>query len=328
MVHDRGLVPALVALWFNYAPGTWPDWKNEADRHPMNRDQAQRYGRYLAGRYGAFGSVWLVSGDTNYCEDDDKALAVYEAAAAAIADGVTHPLCTTHIVGGQATPDHVLEQGWVDFHLYQSSHVTDLERPVQLAETCASAGDRPVINGEPPYERHGYFDDPGREISRSTVRKAAWLSVFTGASAGVTYGGHGVWQWHRDGERFDGADRIGMPVNWERALEFPGSRDYGNLRRFLERFTWSSLQPAQELLVDPDPLVRAVRLPGDGLLLVYVAEPTTVELVSSVSPPISSQWIDPVSWRARNAAYDSNGGELVFSSHPWTGDGVLIITNC
>ena len=328
MAYDHGLVPALVALWFNYVPGTWPDWDNDADRHPFSTEQAARFGRYLAARYGSYGTVWLVSGDTNYDEDDPAALDVYTAAAEAIADSVTHPLQTTHMVGGQATPETVLERDWVDFHLYQSSHVTDLERPINLAIECRDRDGQPVINGEPPYERHGYFDHPGKRISRETVRKAGWLSVFAGGTAGLTYGGHGIWQWHRPGERFGGADRIGMPDPWEETLDYRGARDYGSLRSFIAEYDCNTLEPTQDVITDAPPLTRCLKDETTGDVLVYAA--TAHELTldrGQLNVIASARWIHPGEWTSVPATFDDDGETVTVAPPPWSGDGILVISD-
>lgn len=324
IAHERGVVPAFVALWFNYAPGTWPDWDAPGERHPMDEEQAARLGRYLGARYGAYGTTWLVSGDTNYEEDDEASLDVYDAAGEAIGESVTHPLRTTHMVGGLSTPERVAERDWVDFHCYQSSHVSDLERPAEMAVECRSRDGKPVINGEPPYERHEFFDENGLRISRATARKAAWLSVLAGGNAGVTYGGHGIWQWHRDGERFDGAAHIGMPDPWHETLKYPGARDYGQLRAFFERFAFGALAPRQDLLAGEPGLVRAAELTDDGLVIVYAAEATALTLDADAVDAAETEWIDPATWGCVRASATVGDDGATVDAPPWTGDGLLV----
>lgn len=324
MAHDRGVLPALVALWFNYAPGTWPDWDQDADRHPFDEAKAARFGRYLGARYGAYGTAWLVSGDTNYEQDDDAALDVYDAAAAAIGESVTHPLRTTHMVGGLATPPHVADRDWLDFHLYQSSHVSDLERPPEMAVQCRARDGKPVINGEPPYERHEFFDEDGVRISRETARKAAWLSVLAGGNAGVTYGGHGIWQWHRDGEKFAGASHTGMPDPWHESLSYPGARDYGALRQFFERFDFGALEPRQDVLADSSSLVRAAELSEDDIVLVYTAEGDDLVLDADATAGADLAWVQPDSWNRVPATADVTADGAVIDAPPWNGDALLV----
>jgi len=332
MAHDRGFVPALVALWFNYAPGTWPDWDGERVRHPFDPEQAARFGRYLAARYGAYGPAWLVSGDTNYEADDEAALEVYDAAARAIGESVTHPLRASHMIGGQSTPERVADRDWLDFHCYQSGHTVDLDVPAELAADCRSRGEAPVINGEPPYERLEYHDTQGRRIGRETARQAAWLSVLAGANAGVTYGAHGVWPWHRDGERFGGDDFWGMPDPWDEALRYPGARDYGRLRDFCGRFAIGELAPRQDLLADDPDLVRAAELPADDAVVVYAASAEAVELDGATAFDDGSaaadvddiEWIDPAEWSRVPASVESGGDSLTVAPPPWEGDGLLV----
>jgi len=197
--HDRGIVPALVTAWYDYVEGENPDWDVAAgERHPFGRESVRQFGEFLGARYGSYGAVWFLSGDATFAEGT---LEVYDELATGLREATVAPLCTVHMPGGRVTPEAINDREWLDFHLYQSSHTADLERPARQAEACRALDPkRPVINGEPPYEGHGLFDEgAGERITRELARRAAWISVLAGANAGITYGGHGLWQWHRRG---------------------------------------------------------------------------------------------------------------------------------
>lgn len=319
--HDAGLVPALVALWCNYATGANEDW--DVHRHDMDEGQAARWGRYLAARYGAYGPAWLVSGDTDFT---DEAMAVYDAAAEAVRDGVTHPLLTLHMHSGITTSEDACGRDWLDFHCYQSGHHEgDRQRDAfRLAERTRDRDDRdrPVVNGEPPYEGHEYFEsEDGVRVSREAARRAAWWSVLAGASAGVTYGGHGVWQWHRRGERFPGASRTGMPVPWRETLAFPGARDYGRLRSLCERYEFAALEPRQEWV--DEPTVRAAELPADDVVLAYAPAASDLSLDRDAGVgDADATWVDPATGRRVPADVGSGGSRV--EAPPWAGDCLLV----
>lgn len=316
--HDAGIVPALVALWFDYVPGVNLDW-GVADRHHFDEDQARRFGRYLGARYGPYGASWLVSGDSDF---PAEGLAVYTAAAEGIRAASTHPLCCAHMYGGLVTPAAANEQDWLDFHLYQSSHVSDLERPAeQAADSRALAPARPVINGEPPYEGHGYFDEEPGRISRVLARRAAWISVLAGANAGVTYGGHGLWQWHRPGEANEQV-RKGRPDHWVDALALPGAADYARLRAFMESYAFEALEPCQEVLAGSGVTVRAARLGEDGVVLVYVPEPQAVAFDGLAVRDRSCRWWHPGTGEWFEAEVE--GDEV--AAPPLLDDGVLVVS--
>jgi hypothetical protein len=320
MAHERGIVPALVALWFDYVPGANADWDYVYDdRHPLTPDQARGLGQYLGARYGAYGAVWLVSGDSGF---DEGPLAVYRSAAEGLRDASTHPLLTVHQPGGQVTPEIVNTEDWLDFHLYQSGHSHDLEGPAQQArEFRALDPPRPVLNGEPAYEDMSRRDSSGR-IDRETVRAAGWVSVLAGANAGLTYGALGIWNWHREGDTFGpGEDRWGEPATWRDALEFQGAEDYARLGEILRPFAFDSLEPRPDLLATDEPGSEAALL--EYALLVYTVDGRGLTLRD---PPVVDffEWIDPATGTQRDAEVETDGDDVRVSPAPFDGDGLLV----
>jgi len=327
-LHDRGIVPALVGLWYDYVEGENPDWGvATGERTPLAPPEARRFGRYLGARYGAYGAVWLVSGDAEFAEGT---LPVYDALAEGLRTACTHPLCTVHTPGGAVTPDAVIDREWLDFHCYQSSHVADLERPAaQAGAFRASEPVRPILNGEPPYEGHGFFDDTPGRIDRATARRGAWLSLLAGASAGVTYGGHGLWQWHRRDETNPQAARKGRPDPWHEALDLPGARDYARIRSFLAGLDYGALDPRQDLLRAPD-LARAATVSprgrDDDLLLVYTPRARALELEARALEGREPVWRHPGTGEETPAEVDRDGedGAVAVGPPPYLDDGLLV----
>ncbi len=155
---ERGMIPAMVALWFNYVPETnreWADHPHHIPRHPMTEAEATRYGRYVAARYGAYGAVWFVSGDTDFPE---PALDVYRAAGESIAEHATHPLCTLHTPGQDRLAPNANDEPWLDFRTYQSGHHAG-ERQREAFRLAADTREmeprRPALNAEPWSETAG-----------------------------------------------------------------------------------------------------------------------------------------------------------------------------
>ena len=141
LTTEAGLFTAMVVLWFDYVPETnlfW-DLKKKAVFTP---ELAERYAHYLAARYAAFGTIWMVTGDSDF--ETPESMAVYDAAAAAIRQ--TEPygaLMTAHINGDIHTPAALNERGWLDFHMYQSGHS---DKSKERARTCAEVvGVRGVV---------------------------------------------------------------------------------------------------------------------------------------------------------------------------------------
>lgn len=289
MAHDRGVVPALVALWFEYA-GANLDWDVDDDlRHEHSPEQARTLGRYLGARYGAYGVAWLVSGDTNF---EGSSLPIFRAAGRALGDACQYPLRTAHMPGGHDTPPAVNDEDWLDFHVYQSGHTHDLGRPERQARTNRALHPaRPVLNGEPFYaEMRDYHT--GEVSDRETVRAAGWVSVLAGANAGLTYGALGIWPWHREGDSFPAADTWGEPDHWDEVLPLPSAADYARLADVLTRYDVAALSPRPDLLAESDAGEAAAVTP-DGVF-VYLRTGRAVTL-HDVPPVQGWRWIDPAS---------------------------------
>lgn len=321
LATEHGMIPALVALWFNYVPETnqeWADHPYHIPRHPMTEGEAARYGRYIAARYGSYGAVWMISGDTDFPK---AALDVYRAAGESITEHAPHPLCTFHTPGQDRLPENANDEPWLDFRTYQSGHhYGERQREAfRLAEdTRDMEPTRPALNAEPCYEQWAYFEEPDIRISRADARRAAWWSILAGANVGITYGAPGLWHWYRPGEEIV---RPFMPVPYEleTMVELPGADDYARLKSFLSSFSFETLQPSQSVLRGHEENVRAARLPDDGVCLVYTPESEPLDV--DISSPSSVSWFDPATGRQTPAAIE----EGTISQPPWHGDAVAMI---
>jgi hypothetical protein len=317
MAHERGVVPALVALWFDYA-GANLDWGIPAEyRHEHTPEQARALGRYLGARYGAYGAAWLVSGDSEF---DESRLAVYRAAGEALGEACQFPLRTAHQPGGQNTPAIVNDEDWLDFHMYQSGHTHDLGVPESQARVNRALHPaRPVLNGEPCYaDMQEYGGD--EVFDRETVRAAGWLSVLAGANAGLTYGALGIWPWHREGDTFEAADRWGDPKPWDEALELPSADDYGRLADLLSGRAVHELSPRPDLLAGSETDEAAAVTPD--AVLVYLRDGRAVTLHDA--PPVESwEWVDPASDDAVTVEATGSGRDIDVDAPPFDGDAVL-----
>lgn len=325
--NARGIVPALVALWFNYVPGTNEEWDGNFHRHPFSEEQATRWGRYLAARYGAYGAVWFVSGDWEFTED---ALTVYDAVAESIRDNVTHPICAAHMPGMETTAEPLNEREWLDIHAYQSGHHREgLGRaaPRTLARRHRDMEPtRPVLDAEPCYENMAATDGPedAPRFDRKDVRIAGWGSVMAGANVGITYGGNGIWQWYRDGEHFEGVPWIewmGHPIPWHEGLDYEGARDYATMKRILSRFAFAELTPRQDLLRDHAPEVLAAEVPTDDVLLVYSPESREIRLDCPIE---TGTFVHPATQQEVPAIVDGGEETATVAAPNWTRDALLV----
>lgn len=146
---EVGMVTAMVILWFNYVPETNLSWDKKW-KTPMNVENAKAFAAYLTARYAAYGTIWLISGDTDY--ESVIVEEIYDAAASEVRRSSPYPaMLTAHLNGGLYTPERLNEKSWLDFHMFQSCHFPDsADKALLYAEKDrAYEPIRPVINGEP-----------------------------------------------------------------------------------------------------------------------------------------------------------------------------------
>ncbi len=135
-------------------------------------------------------------------------------------------LTTMHSTPESVLPEPLTGSSELSFYAYQCGHYQDrLDLTIRLARQYLDLAPRkPVINLEPCYEGHGYGGEAGR-FGRADVRRALWWSLTAGASAGLGYGAHGLWQWHRPGDDFNGTEFSGTPSpgTWPWTFPEPGT---------------------------------------------------------------------------------------------------------
>ena len=262
-VVERGIVPALVVLWCDRIRDTWA-WR----AHPENElplEAIEHFVRYAARAFGRFNPVWLVSGDTDL--KSTETVKRYLLALKAVKAATPGCLTTLHLQPEADIPPELADAPELDFYMYQSGHDPDQTTPYVLARRfLGKAVKRPVVNGEPCYDGHGFGRTYGR-FGSFHVRKAIWQSLLAGAKAGVTYGAHGVWNWHRRGLTFGSADFSGMPLPWHEAARLPGALDAGFARWVFETFGLADVEPVEETGMSPE--VRVAESPSGDVVAAY-----------------------------------------------------------
>jgi hypothetical protein len=274
MAVEKGFIPALVVLWGNYVEGTWQSKLDPAFIMPFGA--VKTYAEYVAKTFSKYNPLYLISGDTDLCSDE--AIKYYKTALDTIKAISPEALTTLHIQGCKSDlPDLFVESKNLDFYMYQSSHSIEGQH---LAHQLA--GDfynkpvkRPIINGEPCYEGHGYGFKYGR-FNAFDVRKAMWQSILAGAKAGITYGAHGVWSWHTAGSKFEGEEYSSTPYDWRTALHFEGAWDAAYLKWLFELYDMFDIEPQNELLMNKTEEIRISTSIDQKKIFIYV--PYTIEV--------------------------------------------------
>ncbi len=325
--NHYGVYIALVVLWCNFVPGANPGWKDMVRPAGFTPSLAARYGKYLAARYAAFGTIWIVSGDTDY--EDSYVESVYDAAAEAIKNSSPYAtLMSAHLSARFFTPPVLNEKDWLDFHMFQSGHHNSTqERAVYYSQKNREhSPPRPVINSEPCYENICFFSLPER-VERSLVRKVAWYSLLSGANAGITYGAHGLWQWHHRTDGFREEHKWGMPLDWNDALSLKGADDYAFLKEFFKDMNWWELEPADNIFLADDDcsmLIAADKNLND--IVVYLSCASDLHYMEGNKDVTLYDivWFNPEDYTTYKADEIINSdGVVLIRRAPWDGDAVL-----
>lgn len=241
MAVDKGFIPYLVLLWLDYVPDTWGS-KREPEL-VMPDDKIRSYVQYAARRFARFHPVYLVSGDTDF--ESERAVRSYMTALETLKEVDPDALATLHLCGNHGLPPEAfVNSEKLDFYMYQSFHRIETQSWVyELAEQFTkSPVKRPFVNGEPCYEGHGHALRCGR-FGAFDCRKAFWQSVLSGAKAGVAYGAHGIWSWHKKGKEFCSVPFSGVPYDWRTALRLKGAWDAVFAKWMMESFRLFTIEP-------------------------------------------------------------------------------------
>ncbi len=299
-LNTHGLVAAPVLLW------ALTSRDRESPGVSLPASEAARLAGYMAARYGAHHTLWILGGDGDYIGPNaERWKAIGRAAFPAELD----PRPATLHPGGMRDPwPEYKDEPWVGFFTYQSGHGNNAAKWKWNATEGPARGwkiepPRPVIDAEPNYEGHLDYHER-KEVGDAQVRRAAYYSLLSAPPAGVTYGAHGIWFWSRTAEVPLDHPRTGVALPWRECLNYPGAGQMKVLREFFDSIAWWRLRPDRTLLADdpPDPEFRAWPMPAraddGGFAVIYLPANPSVRLnLSSFRGAVSATWVDPRSGR-------------------------------
>jgi hypothetical protein len=325
---ELGLYIGLLPTWGDKVfKGTWG-----AGPEIFNVANARVYGRWIGNRYkNKKNIIWILGGDRN---PDEKAIAIWRAMAAGIAEGVGgqdkalmtfHPQPNSVEDGGSSKYFHNDE--WLDLNMFQTGHCRENNIWDRMQVVYNRAPFKPVLDGETLYEDHPVCFN-AKDLGTSSaydIRKHAYIDVFAGAF-GHTYGCHDVWQMY-------GPNRT--PVNgphfpWYVALDLPGASQMKYMRRLIESRPMLDRVPDQSLIKDAmgaSDHVQATR--GKDYLFVYCTQgkPITVNMGKISGKEVNAFWYNPRNGESKDHGRFENTGQKTFTP-PTTGygnDWVLVI---
>ncbi len=286
-----GLYVGMLPTWGSY-------WKT-GEKRIFTVGNAHAFGKFLGSRYREKPVIWILGGDSNVENDQERAIIDAMAAGLKEGDGGAH-LMTFHPRGPGLSSDRLHAAPWLDFNMYQSSHAAhDHDNGIFAENDYALRPPKPTLDGEPRYEGLSvgfYFRDVNRfdRFDDDDVRQAAYWSLLAGA-CGHTYGHSSVWQMWSPGRQ----PVLFADIPWRQALDHPGAFQMGLVRRLFESRPFQKLVPAQQMVSDGPRTgggkIRAA-LAGDGsFAFVYSpqGEKFTVDTRVIRAARVKEIWFDP-----------------------------------
>jgi hypothetical protein len=326
-LNQAGLLSVPVMLWA-IGSGTTPAVN---PGFSLPEDQAIRLAQYQVARWQGNDVVWFLPGDGDY--RGERAEKWKRIGRAVFGEG-RHAPVTLHPGGMHWVLGEFQNEPWVDIHGYQSGHGDD-EKTLRWMTEGPPATDwkvapvRPFINLEPPYEGHLAYQSR-QLISPHTVRRAVYWSLLNAPTAGVSYGGHGVWGWD-DGTRTPtDHPNTGIPQPWQKAMLMPGAEQMRHVADFFTSIDFWRLRPAPQALAEQPGTVAASRFvaaaaseTGDTLV-VYTPEVRTIALNAQAVPQGPAVWLNPRTGARASAAGVRSGSEVRFEASG-EGDWLLLV---
>ncbi|SHI87266.1 Putative collagen-binding domain of a collagenase [Tangfeifania diversioriginum] len=323
----------------------------------FNEHNAFIFGEFLGNRYKNKPIVWILGGDRNVANEQEKL--VWRAMANGLkkGDGENH-LITYHPRGYSSSHEKLHHEDWLDFNTYQCGHSHHYMRVYDFAETLSNVEPRkPFLDAEPAYEdipvefwnyldwsnslpvpedvlkddhtiakrahfEQGFFDD-------HDVRVHAYWNFLAGA-CGYTYGNNAIWQMFEEG----GDMAIPCLTDWRDALDRPGAESMRFVREIFEKRPFHLLVPNQSVILGNNPNdslhVRAAVASDKSFMLVYagVGQKLNIDL-SEMQSGVIAWWYNPRNGKATKIGKIKNESSYQFVP-PSSGKGndwLLVLDN-
>ena len=318
----EGFELSLVLLWCNYVPGTWASSLIPDGVLPF--DCLKNYVEKVHETFSKFEPLYIVSRDTDFTTQES--IKYYAYVASALKKLAPSCLLTTHIKGRYTYIPKEIYQ-YLDLCFYQSGHnAKDLSMPYSLSEEMQNKyPGKPLINSEPCYEEMGYSGQMYGRWTRFDVRRCAFMSILSGACAGITYGAAGIYSWHKVKKSFESSlgEGFDMPKSWEEAMSFTGAWDYGYIKAIFEELKVNSIIPKQDILINDTNDIRVAQA-NNGLIFVYVPYNTTIRLSINLDG-WSIKAVDLAERFIANIKMIVKEKHTVIDMHPFSQDALLIL---
>ena len=163
------------------------------------------------------------------------------------------------------------------------------------------------------------------------MRRALYWSLLNAPTAGVTYGGHGVWGWDDGSGPPVDHPNSGTPLPWHDALLMDGAEQVRPLVDAFDSIRWWTLRPAPELLgVQPGERdvhrhILISKSVANDLVVAYTPQGEAVEVkMAGLSPQLRGIWYNPHDGDVEAAESREGNGKRVYEA-PGDGDWLLVL---
>ena len=274
-ITDHGIVLGINGAWGFYIK-------------LLGLEKMKKHFRYMIARWAAYPVIWILAGETTYVSydlntlpDDDPKVIQWAAEANTMWSEVLrylketdpfHRMVTTHTMHGKLASEELNKSDLLDFDAFQCGiHDENYDLVGNEVKSCCIRARqnkpiKPYVNEETCYEQMLYRCGP------NVQRWIFWHSML-GGCAGWTYGACGLFDMSHEEDPF-GTSVYGVnwgECSWQEAYQFEGGKEVSRCRKYLNKYEWWKLQPAQDKVVNADGIDAwqecvAAEIPGKVLI--------------------------------------------------------------
>lgn len=279
-------------------------------RNNIPLDKARAWAKWLATRYAAAPNViWSTTPEAK-----QESVPILREIAAGLHEGdpLHRPISLKPDPAPAPSSSFINEEPWLDFNAMQVWKWLDKIYPMLTADYALKPV-KPTVMAEGAYEAG---EEYGFAVTPLWVRRQAYYSYLAGGHH--TYGHNDSWR---------------IRPTWKQALDAPGARQMGLLRKILEaRSEWWLLVPDQSVFAsggrtEGDVLHLAARHQDGKWALLYLADKASfsVNLSKITAAKVNVAWLDPRTGEAVPLKQETNTGTKTFSTPDGWEDALLLL---